>query len=128
MSPTVTRTLHKPMAPPARSGLTLPFNDSPMPQSGAAIFHWLPRSNEYLVAAPKLRLPVRIEISKEDGPGYVALSKASGVVGSGRSVALAIRDLLEAMQEHLEVLRLEDSLSNDLEDHLRYLTEHLLSQ
>lgn len=127
MSPTVTRTLHKPMTPPARSGLTLPFNGSPMPQSGAAVFHWLPRSNEYLVAAPKLRLPIRVEISKEDGPGYVALNNPSGIVGSGSSIALAIRDLLDAMQEHLEVLRLEDSLSNDLADQLRYLTEHLRS-
>jgi predicted RNase H-like HicB family nuclease len=128
MSPTLTRTLRKPAAPPPRSGLTLPFSAQPVPRSGAVVLRWLPSLDEYLIVARELRLPVRVSIAKEDGVAYVALNKPTGIVGSGSSVALAVRDLVEAMGEHLDVLRSEGTLSPDLADQLRYLTEHLHSR
>jgi hypothetical protein len=80
-------------------------------------------SRESLVAFDSLRVALHTRIHEDDG--LVAVEDiATGIFGSGDTVAAAILDLRNALAEHLEVLSEDPDLSAGLLDQLSLLRSY----
>ena len=78
----------------------------------------------FWLAGDRLIQPVRVLVERGSG-SFVATEPQTGVFGVGPTFAAAVNDLRAALVEHLEVLRAEEALSEELDQQLAFLRSHL---
>ena len=81
--------------------------------------------DNYVLGASDL-LPIRVNISLDDGGSYVVASPDTGIFGVARTLAHALRDFRSALQDHYEVLEEDEAeLAPHLAEQLQFLKNHL---
>lgn len=114
----MTHVLDSPVAPFVPSHVHIPLTTSQQVGGAWAINAGSTTVNErsYEVSTR----PIRWDWNHSEA-GFTACDHVTGIFGFGADLNEAIRDLIQALLEHRDVLDRQDSLSPDLKSQLEYL-------